>query len=306
MQMEDSELNRKSCLGTRAFLVGAILVALTACASGSNPDPTPTPDIPATVDAAIQATVAAWPAATPRPTYTPYPIPTPVPTSDIPATVAAAVQAAVAALPTTTPRPTYTPFPTQTAIPTPPLMATPTPRLLGKPEGTYRQYAQPPVMTIDSAADYSAVIRTNQGSITVQLFASEAPKTVNSFVFLAREGFYDGLIFHRVIPRFMIQGGDPTGSGSSGPGYKFEDEIVANLRFDGPGVLAMANAGPNTNGSQFFITVAQTPHLTGGHTIFGRVVDGQNVANAISAVPTDRGNRPVQPVIIEAVEITGP
>ena len=184
---------------------------------------------------------------------------------------------------------------------------TPTPRLMQLPGGgSYMQYAAPPLMTIDTAANYSASIRTNQGSMTVQLFASNAPKTVNNFIFLAREGFYNGLIFHRVIPQFMIQGGDPTGTGSGGPGYKFEDEIFPDLQFGGAGVLAMANAGPNTNGSQFFITVAPTPHLTGSHTIFGRVVDGQNVATAISLVPTARANRPEQPVVIEAIEITGP
>ena len=186
-------------------------------------------------------------------------------------------------------------------------IGTPTPRLLQlRGSGEYKQYAQPPLVTIDSAADYTAFIRTNQGSITVQLFASAAPKTVNNFVFLAREGFYNGLIFHRVIPQFMIQGGDPTGTGTTGPGYKFEDEIVPDLQFGEAGVLAMANAGPNTNGSQFFITVSPTPHLTGSHTIFGRVVEGQNVANAISQVPTDRRGQPVVPVVMEAIEITGP
>ena len=158
-------------------------------------------------------------------------------------------------------------------------------------------------MTIDPSANYTATLRTNQGPITVNLFASQAPKTVNSFVFLAREGFYNGIIFHRVIQGFMIQGGDPTGTGTAGPGYQFEDEIDPSLVFDGPGVLAMANAGPNTNGSQFFITVAPTPNLNGNHTIFGRVTGGQGVVTGISLVRTGPGDRPVNPVIIQSIEI---
>ena len=158
-------------------------------------------------------------------------------------------------------------------------------------------------MTIDLSANYTATLRTNQGPITINLFASQAPKTVNNFVFLAREGFYNGIIFHRVIQGFMIQGGDPTGTGTAGPGYQFEDEIDPSLVFDGPGVLAMANAGPNTNGSQFFITVAPTPNLNGNHTIFGRVTGGQNVVTGISLVPTGQGDRPIDPVIIQSIEI---
>ena len=112
---------------------------------------------------------------------------------------------------------------------------------------------------------------------------------MNSFVFLAEQGFYNGLIFHRVIDNFMIQGGDPSGTGSGGPGYQFEDEIAAGLSFDAPGKLAMANKGPGTNGSQFFITTVLTPHLNGNHTIFGQVVAGQNVSDTISRVDTDLG-----------------
>jgi cyclophilin family peptidyl-prolyl cis-trans isomerase len=138
----------------------------------------------------------------------------------------------------------------------------------------------------------------------IELLATEAPVTVNSFIFLAGEGFYNGVIFHRVIPGFMIQGGDPTGTGTSGPGYSFPDEIVPSLVFDRPGILAMANAGPNTNGSQFFITLAPTPHLNGGHTIFGRVVEGQGVVEAISTVDTGPGDRPLQPVVIQGINIT--
>ena len=137
-----------------------------------------------------------------------------------------------------------------------------------------RQYNQPPEMAIDASKSYSATIRTNHGDITLDLLPSAAPKTVNNFVFLAREGYYDGVIFHRVIPNFMIQGGDPTGTGMSGPGYQFEDEFDPAFGFDTPGILAMANAGPNTNGSQFFVTTAPTPHLNGRHTVFGRVTEG--------------------------------
>ena len=159
-------------------------------------------------------------------------------------------------------------------------------------------------MTIDPFAGYTANIKTNKGNILIELFPASAPKTVNNFVFLASEGFYNGIIFHRVIPNFMIQGGDPTGTGTSGPGYKFEDEIDAKLGFEKPGILAMANSGPNTNGSQFFITTASTPHLNGNHTIFGKVMEGQDVADIISTVPAGPGNRPNQPVVIQGIEIT--
>ncbi len=137
----------------------------------------------------------------------------------------------------------------------------------------------------------------------MELFAAQAPVTVNNFVFLANGGFYDGLIFHRVIDNFMIQGGDPQGTGTGGPGYQFQDEIVANLVFDSPGILAMANAGPNTNGSQFFITTAPTPHLNGNHTIFGKVIEGRDVVDAISRVGTNSQARPDTPVTIDSIEI---
>ncbi len=197
-------------------------------------------------------------------------------------------------------------------IPTPRIADTPTPAVIGTPTPetsesqsgrVIREYSQPPEMTIDPEGSYSAEIRTNQGAISVELYAEDAPVTVNNFVFLSRQGFYDGVIFHRVIPDFMIQGGDPTGTGGGGPGYRFQDEIVPSLTFAGPGILAMANAGPGTNGSQFFITVAATPHLTGNHTIFGRVTAGQEVADAISKVPTSRGNRPREEVVIQSIEI---
>jgi cyclophilin family peptidyl-prolyl cis-trans isomerase len=136
------------------------------------------------------------------------------------------------------------------------------------------QYNSPPGMVIDPARTYTAVFKTERGDIHVNLFARQAPVTVNNFVFLAREGFYDNTTFHRVIPNFMVQGGDPTGSGRGGPGYRFNDEQGAlELMHDGPGMLSMANAGPNTNGSQFFITHVATPWLDGKHGVFGQVAD---------------------------------
>ena len=191
--------------------------------------------------------------------------------------------------------------------PTPPVIGTPTPQSLQTQSGRLiRQYARPPEMTIDPDAQYAADIQTNQGTITVELFADEAPITVNNFVFLARQSFYDGVLFHRVIPNFMIQGGDPTGTGGGGPGYQFEDEIVPSLTFDRAGLLAMANAGPGTNGSQFFITVAPTPHLTGAHTIFGQVTAGQAIADTISVSRSDQSSRPIEEVIIQHIEIKEP
>lgn len=168
---------------------------------------------------------------------------------------------------------------------------------------TFKQFAEPPPLTIDPNAEYTATITTNLGTIEIDLFAESAPKTVNNFVFLADDGFYDGLIFHRVIEDFMIQGGDPTGTGSAGPGYKFEDETSPTDSFDRPGLMAMANAGPNTNGSQFFITTVPTPHLSGNHTIFGEVVQGQDVALAISKVAKDGQGRPEETVTIESIKI---
>ena len=136
-------------------------------------------------------------------------------------------------------------------------------------------------MQIDPAKTYFATIKTNKGHMRLKLHADKAPMTVNNFVFLAREGFYDGVTFHRVIKDFMIQGGDPTGTGRGGPGYRFPDEIHPDLRHDGPGVLSMANAGPNTNGSQFFITHVATPWLDGKHTVFGQLVEGFDTLYAI-------------------------
>jgi len=164
-----------------------------------------------------------------------------------------------------------------------------------------------------------ARIETTQGTIVVKLFDKEAPKTVANFVGLAegtkewtdpktgqkvKRPFYNGLTFHRVIPDFMIQGGDPLGSGIGGPGYRFEDEFNPALKFDRPGLLAMANAGPNTNGSQFFITDAPTPWLNNHHTIFGEVTEGLDVVRKIARVPTGPGDRPVTPVVMTKVTIT--
>ena len=144
-----------------------------------------------------------------------------------------------------------------------------------------KQYTAAPEMQIDPKKQYTATIATNRGDIVLALDAQHAPKTVNNFVFLAGEGFYDGVTFHRVIRDFMIQGGDPTGTGSGGPGYRFEDEVRNNPLKHETGVLSMANAGPNTNGSQFFITHSPQPHLNGKHTVFGKVTSGMNVVNSI-------------------------
>ena len=152
-------------------------------------------------------------------------------------------------------------------------------------------------MAIDPAKKYTATIEMAKGGeIAIQLFAAEAPVTVNNFVFLAREGYYDGVTFHRVIPGFMAQGGDPTGSGSGGPGYQFDDEFHPSLRHDAPGALSMANAGSRggrgTNGSQFFITFVPTPHLDGKHSVFGKVIDGMDVVNAIAVRDPMRAREP--------------
>ena len=164
----------------------------------------------------------------------------------------------------------------------------------------------------------TATLTTTQGTVTVRLFPDQAPKTVRNFVELAEGGkewtnpvtrakskdkLYDGTIFHRVITNFMIQGGDPLGNGTGGPGYKFGDEIHPDLRFDKPNLLAMANSGPGSNGSQFFITTAPTPWLTGKHTIFGEVISGADVVDKISRVQTAPGDRPVTDVVVQSVTI---
>lgn len=155
-----------------------------------------------------------------------------------------------------------------------------------------KQYTSPPEMVIDPAKSYHAIFKTDKGDIKIKLFADKAPKTVNNLVFLAREGYYDGTTFHRVIPDFMAQGGDPTGSGMGGPGYKFGDEFHPDLKFDRPGLLAMANAGPGTNGSQFFITFVETPWLNNRHTIFGEVVEGMDVVKKIRIRDPQRDRNP--------------
>jgi len=155
-------------------------------------------------------------------------------------------------------------------------------------------WAQPPQMQIDLDKRYQAAIETNRGVIRLELYPLYAPQTVNNFVFLAREGFYDGISFHRVIADFVIQGGDPTGTGKGGPGYKFDDECTGNPLQHERGVISMANAGPGTNGSQFFITHSPQPHLNGRHTIFGKVVAGLDVVDAIQ-----QGDKMLRVVIIE-------
>jgi cyclophilin family peptidyl-prolyl cis-trans isomerase len=149
----------------------------------------------------------------------------------------------------------------------------------------------------------TATIHTNHGAIAIELFDDDAPKTVENFLKLSRDGFYNGVIFHRIIPDFMIQGGDPTGTGSGGPGYQFEDEFNDNKVVRG--ALAMANAGPNTNGSQFFIVTTEAASwLDGKHTVFGRVTDGMDVVDTISDVETGQGDRPLADVVIERVDVS--
>jgi cyclophilin family peptidyl-prolyl cis-trans isomerase len=158
---------------------------------------------------------------------------------------------------------------------------------------TPEQWSSPPAMTIDPAKQYFATIKTEKGDIRIQLFADKVPNTVNNFVFLARQHFYDNTVFHRVLAGFMAQGGDPTGTGSGGPGYKFADEFDATLKHDSAGILSMANAGKNTNGSQFFITYAPQPHLDGYHAVFGKVVSGMDVLKALT--PRDPQTNPTFP-----------
>ena len=144
---------------------------------------------------------------------------------------------------------------------------------------------------------------TNKGEFIVEMFEDKAPKTTKNFIELTEKGFYNGVVFHRVIDGFMIQGGDPTGTGMGGPGYKIDDEFGEGLQHDDEGILSMANAGPNTGGSQFFITLAPTPLLNGHHAIFGKVVEGMDIVRLIGVVPTDFRDRPKDPVIMETVEV---
>jgi len=169
-----------------------------------------------------------------------------------------------------------------------------------------KQYASAPEMQIDPSKRYTATLETNKGTIEIEFFPGEAPQTVNNFVCLARDGFYDGTPFHRVVKGFMVQGGDPTGTGTGGPGYRFADETVQ--RPYSKGIVAMANAGPNTNGSQFFIMLADTP-LPPNYTVFGQVISGQNVVDAIGNTPTRRGpsgenSTPTEPLRIEKVTVS--
>lgn len=165
-----------------------------------------------------------------------------------------------------------------------------------------KQYQSAPALSIDPAKKYTANIETTAGTMTAEFYPEDAPNTVNNFVFLAREGFYEDVIFHRVIPNFMIQGGDPGGTGTGGPGYRFKDEPVK--RKYTRGTLAMANAGPNTNGSQFFIVTAEsTPWLDGNHTNFGVVVAGQDVVDAIGTCATGANDKPVEEQRINSVRI---
>ena len=164
-----------------------------------------------------------------------------------------------------------------------------------------RQWSSPPEMVIEAGKDYQAVLHTDKGEITIQLFNELTPKTANNFVFLSQAGFYDGVIFHRVIADFMAQTGDPTGTGRGGPGYSFEDEFHKDLKHDKPGIVSMANAGPNTNGSQFFITHVPTPWLDGKHSVFGKVVGGMEV---LFSIPPRDPMRPEYPgVKINTIEI---
>ena len=156
-----------------------------------------------------------------------------------------------------------------------------------------KRYSSPPQMVIDPSKKYVATFHTGAGDFQVELFAAQAPITVNNFVFLAREGFYNNTTFHRVIPGFMAQGGDPTGTGTGDPGYKFNDERGAlSLKHEGAGILSMANAGANTNGSQFFITYGPTPHLNGKHGVFGKVISGMNNVLAIKERDPQRSRQP--------------
>jgi len=165
-----------------------------------------------------------------------------------------------------------------------------------------KQWSTPPQMKIDIKKKYSATFNTDKGDIVVELFADKTPNTVNNFVFLSQEGFYDGTIFHRVIADFMAQGGDPTGTGSGGPGYRFADEFHPSLKHSKPGILSMANAGPGTNGSQFFITHIPTPWLDNKHSVFGQVTSGMDIL--LSIPPRDPMRPEYSGVILKTVTIT--
>jgi cyclophilin family peptidyl-prolyl cis-trans isomerase len=166
-----------------------------------------------------------------------------------------------------------------------------------------KQYSKPPQMVIDPKKKYKAEFQLESGNFEVELFAAEVPNTVNNFVFLAQEGFYDQVTFHRVIAGFMAQSGDPTGTGMGGPGYRFKDEFHPSLKHDKAGILSMANAGPDTNGSQFFITYGPTPHLDRRHSVFGKVIKGIEIVNAIPERDPGRARVPGTKIItIKVIE----
>jgi len=165
-----------------------------------------------------------------------------------------------------------------------------------------KQWSTSPEMTIDPSKKYTARMETDNGTMVIELFADKTPVTVNSFVFLAREGFYDGVIFHRVIGNFMVQGGDPTGTGRGGPGYRFQDEFHPSLKHDKRGILSMANAGPGTNGSQFFITHGPTPHLDNRHSVFGQIVEGEDVLMSIPERDPNDASAPAVKIISVTIE----
>lgn len=176
----------------------------------------------------------------------------------------------------------------------------------------HKKYESLPPMTIDVNKSYQATVKTDKGQFTIELFAQSAPKTVNNFVFLAKEGFYNDIVFHRIIKSFMIQTGDPTGTGTGGPGYKFEDELNSPYKYE-PGIVAMANAGPNTNGSQFFICTGNDSKFLDqlpNYTIFGKIIDGMDVIQNIAGTPVTKNpksgevSHPVENVVIKSVEIT--
>ena len=162
----------------------------------------------------------------------------------------------------------------------------------------------PPSGALDTTKTYTARLKTEKGDIVVELYADRAPLTVENFVNLARAGFYDGTTFHRVIRGFMAQGGDPTGTGTGGPGYEFGDEFHPSLRHDGPGILSMANAGAGTNGSQFFITHGATPHLDDRHSVFGRVTEGMDVVEKIGKLGNARTEAPTEKIVIESTKVS--
>ncbi len=195
-----------------------------------------------------------------------------------------------------------TPAATPEATPVAEAPASTNPDMPTDPASRNGMYATAPAMTIDPAKTYIATIETEKGNIVAELYASKVPNTVNNFVFLARQGFYDNTTFHRVIAEFMAQAGDPTGTGMGGPGYRFADEFDATLTHDGPGVLSMANSGANTNGSQFFITFAATPWLDGKHAVFGKVIEGLDVLYSISIRDPQTATTPGD--LIKTIRIT--